>query len=531
MFAYILFRQVLTQVHRLCIINASHLFSLSLPVLAILMFLTASPTHAQQNPAVVGQFSALYPWPSEAIHTHLLPNGKVLTWDEEAPNGNNYQQGTTLTYIVNIPPDGAPGAVATAIDSHTLLFCSGHTFLTDGRLAVIGGQDQGLDYGDKDTDFFDYRTNTWSSGPTMANGRWYGTATTLANGEIMANAGWVTPGSNGWPVDNQVPEVTTGGKASWVELTGATRGWGLYPRSFLAPNGDVIVVGPAPVTRYIDTSGAGTVITVGRTIFGQRYAGSAVMYDVGKILIVGGANPATNTAEILDLKASKPAWQSTGSMSYARQYLNATILADGTVLATGGTAGGLIGTNNVLPSEIWTPATGLWTVVASLPHQRLYHSTATLLSDGRVLSAGGITGAPGGKGIETDPVYKDAEIYSPPYLFNGPRPTITAAPQSVAYGETFIVTTPDAASIANVNWIRLSSTTHGFNMNQRLRHVRFTPTSDGSGLTVSAPLNPNTCPPGHYLMFILNGLGVPSVASIIHISSTTESVPAKTPAG
>jgi hypothetical protein len=443
----------------------------------------------------------------------LLPNGNVLSWD----NVTRYGTGTTETYIVHIPTDGPPGAITEYVNTHTVMFCSGHAFLSDGRLMVIGGKDQSsLGTGNKDSTFFDYTTNTWSIGPSMMSGRWYGTLTTMANGEVFAGGGLIKFGGS----LNKVPEISTGGQASWIELSGASAGWISssisYPTTFLAPNGDAFVAGPNPSAFYVDLANPGKEIGVATSRFGIRFEGSAVMYDVGKILIVGGASPATATAEVIDLNASKPTWQSTSSMSYPRQFLNATILADGTVLATGGTLGGETVTpdlaNAVLPSEIWNPVTGVWTTVASLPHQRLYHSTATLLPDGRVLTAGGITGT-------SALVFKDAEFYSPPYLFNGPRPVIASAPTKVTYGRTFSVVTPDAANIANVNWIRLSSTTHAFNMNQRFMHVSFGRSADGTGLTVTAPSNPNICPPGHYLMFILNSSGVPSIASIVQITT------------
>ena len=53
-------------------------------------------------------------------------------------------------------------------------------------------------------------------------------------------------------------------------------------------------------------------------------------------------------------------------------------------------------------------------------------------------------------GIPNEP---NAEVFSPPYLFRGPRPTISAAPSRVAYGTSFKVTTPNAAAIAKVSLI------------------------------------------------------------------------------
>jgi hypothetical protein len=126
--------------------------------------------------------------------------------------------------------------------------------------------------------------------------------------------------------------------------------------------------------------------------------------------------------------------------------------------------------------------------------------------------------AAGGGRTGTD--HLDAQIYSPPYLFKpdgspAERPTITSAPTSIGYGETFSVATPNAADISAVTLLRLGSVTHKFNMNQRFDRLRFTPSP--GGLTVVAPAGPNLAPPGHYMLFVLNGRGVPSAAKIIRI--------------
>ena len=95
------------------------------------------------------------------------------------------------------------------------------------------------------------------------------------------------------------------------------------------------------------------------------------------------------------------------------------------------------------------------------------------------------------------------------------RPSISSAPQTVNYGESFFLGTPNPTSISRVTWVRLGSVTHAFDMGQRFIEQSFVRTT--GGLTIKAPTDPKVAPPGHYFLFILNGNGVPSVARIVRI--------------
>jgi hypothetical protein len=197
-------------------------------------------------------------------------------------------------------------------------------------------------------------------------------------------------------------------------------------------------------------------------------------------------------------------------MNYPRRQINATLLPDGRVLVTGGSSCGGFDTSTtgcpVLPAEVWDPATGTWTVWSSQASYHGYHSTAVLVPDGRVLMGGGR--------------YNHlAQVFSPPYLFTGARPTIASAPAQVLPGQTFFVGTPDAATVTDVTLLRLGSVSHAFNMNQRFNRLAF---SVGSGgLNVTAPASNNLAPPGHYLLFILQN-GVPSVAQVIQLGQVSD---------
>jgi hypothetical protein len=445
----------------------------------------ANPTEGGAAPEDVGQWTAPTNWPRVAVHAVLLPTGKVLFWD--------YNDNPTLW-------DPTSGQITNAAHVGYNIFCTGHNLLADGRVLVAGGHvvnGQGLN----DASIYDPFNNTWQRLPDMNNGRWYPTNTTLANGDTLVVSGSFDPSFT----VNQLPQVWAQGASSWRNLTGAQRTLPLYPHMYLAPNGNVFLAGESVTTRYLNTSGSGAWATVGNRVFASnRNYGSSVMYDDGKILVMGGNDPPTATAEVINLNAPAPSWRLVDSLDTQRRQINATILADGQVLVTGGTSGA--GFNNtataVYTAELWNPVTEQFTPMASMQRPRWYHSTAMLLPDGRVLSSGG----------DDNPT---TEIYSPPYLFRGPRPTITSAPGAVGYGQSFSIDTPDAASIANVHLIRLGSVTHSFNFDQRINRLGFTQTANGLQLT--APSNPNLTPPGYYMLFVVNGQGVPSVAKMVKV--------------
>jgi hypothetical protein len=461
----------------------------------------------QADPSVVGQWSAPIDLGVVTIHTHLLPTGKVLFWTRQQD-----EFGDALGYAWTYVFDPATNSfLAYPFNSTTNLFCSGHSFLPDGRLLVTGGH-QGQDgVGEPHTNIFDFNTNSWSRAQDMNAGRWYPTNCALGNGETVVVSGNI----NGSQGNNTLPQVFQSDN-TWRSLYGAQQGLQLYPWMLLAPNGRVFNAGPDQFTRYLATSGSGAWYGGPTSNFGYRDYGSSVMYDDGKVLITGGGTP-TNTTEVINISRETPAWRYVGSMTYARRQMNATLLPDGQVLAIGGTSGGgftnAIG--SVFAAEMWNPSSEAWTTLASMSERRLYHSTAILLPDGRVLIGGG--GYPASSNGDSN--HTTIEYYSPPYLFKGARPSITSAPSSVGGGQQFFVGTPDGAGISKVTLVRLSSVTHAFNQNQRINILSFRQTS--GGLNVTAPGSGTLCPPGHYMLFLVNSNGVPSVASIIQITSAS----------
>jgi hypothetical protein len=317
------------------------------------------------------------------------------------------------------------------------------------------------------------------------------------------------------------PEIYNPATDSWTSLTSATIALPLYPHLFVLPDGRILNTGSyhqATPTRVLNLS-TQTWSTVNSAVLN---GGSAAMYLPGKIIKSGigtsaaldvSSTPSTATTYVLDMNLPTPSWRQTANMANRRDFHNLTILPDGKVLVAGGgtTIGATDVANAVMPAEMWDPSTEAWTTMASMHAPRLYHSTVVLMPDARLLVTGGGRNA-GGAQPATDQL--SAEIYSPPYLFRGPRPTITSAPATVSYGQVFSVQTPDASSIAKVVLMRLSSFTHGFDWNQRYVPANFT-VGTGS-LSVTAPANANQAPPGYYMLFIVDTNGVPSVAAIVH---------------
>lgn len=478
--------------------------------------------------ALLGRWDPVFTLPNVAIHTNVLPSGKVLFWGRrDHPNGSMHEHECT-PYIWDprtgeLTPTPQPkGADGTKVN----LFCAGHAFLPDGRLLVAGGHlidSDGLDQ----AFIYDYRTNSWTALPIMNRRRWYPTATALSDGTVLVSSGSYI--ENGSVIINDVPQIWDGlqwtATADFIALP-------LYPRMHVAPDGQVFMSGTNAETYLLNTDDAGTWTPLpepgGVRRNGERQYCPSVMYDVGKVVYIGGGNDGatdlpTAAAEVIDLGADPPVWRETVSMCFPRRQHNATILADGTVLVTGGTRGP--GFNDLSPgkpvhvAELWDPATEEWKELAAEDVDRCYHGTAVLLPDATVLSAGGGEFAVGAS-EPNDPrdSHRNAQIFHPPYLFRGPRPEIVSAPEEVAYGETFSleISGPD---VGQVTWIRLPSVTHAFDQNQRINVLEFS--VDDGGLTVVAPERPEICPPGHYMLFVLSEVGVPSVARIVRIGPPT----------
>jgi hypothetical protein len=466
------------------------------------------------NEGQVGQWGPVVDWPVIGVHAALLENGKVLAYDSVGDNNKDPVHDHTRATLWD-------PATGTQTPAHVTLgyniFCSGLAHLTDGSLFVAGGNKSPDLDGIVQTHIFGSDTNAWSLGPDMAAARWYPTVTPLSNGEMLI--------TDGGP---DMPEVrkTDGGLRA---LNTASRDLPLYPWIDVAPDGRAFYSGPSTTMQSLDTAGGGSWQSFGDRDSVNRSYGGHALYDIGKILVAGGG-PSSKDARVIDLNGATPQASATAPMENGRRQHNLTALADGTVLATGGLSSGEPRVDvdaGVYPAELWDPDTGEWQTLAAMQVTRQYHSTALLLPDGRVLSAGG--------GLcracdEAGYLGKNAEVFSPPYLFKkdgsgelAPRPEITSAPDEVTYGAPFSISTPDAASISKVALVRLGAVTHSVNMEQRYVPLQFT---TGTGvINATVPGNVNVAPPGVYMLFVVDADGVPSVARMVHVGGAAPPPP------
>jgi hypothetical protein len=195
-------------------------------------------------------------------------------------------------------------------------------------------------------------------------------------------------------------------------------------------------------------------------------------------------------------------------MHRARHNHSAVLLPDGKVLIVGGGNSEEKWGSPVGLTEMYDPKEERFRAMQRQRTNRTYHSSAVLLPDARVLSAGANSG---------EPEETTVEYFSPPYLFRGRRPRIRSVSRdTLRWGRSFTIRTDEARRIESVVLMKPGANTHQMNFDQRSVPLRF----DASRSSITAELPPPRIanPPGYYMLFILDGRGVPSVAEFVHVS-------------
>lgn len=450
-----------------------------------------------------------------------LPDGKILlwsAWDKFSFGGAN---GRTWTSVF----DPATNTATEALIQNTNhdMFCPGINQLPDGRIMVTGGSNS------ERTSVYDPGAGSWSSESDMNIPRGYHSNVTLASGATFTIGGSWSGGEG-----NKDAEIWSE-KSGWFEVPGlpvesVIEGLisSQYPGQddffawlYVAPNGKLFHAGPNQRMHWLDPTGNGSYTFAG-TRGSDQYAinGTIVMYDVGKLLKAGGATtfeddtPASASCYTIDINQDNASVSQVGSMNHPRTYHNMVVLPTGEVFAVGGIpiSDSFSDNNSVLEPELWNPNTQTWTTMANMVTPRNYHSVGLLLHDGRVFMAGG--GLCGGCSTN----HPDAEIYSPPYLFNpngtlASRPVINSAPSTADYNTS--VTVNVSGQVSSFALLRSSAVTHSINNDQRRIPVSFS-SAGANQYSLSIP-GRNILPPGDYMLFAMKSSGTPSIARIINI--------------
>ncbi|WP_225804534.1 discoidin domain-containing protein [Streptomyces sp. NK15101] len=473
-------------------------------------------------PAVHGSWGRITGFPLVPVATAVLPGDKLLAWSAYAVDRFGGSNGYTQTAILDLKT----GKVTQrrVDDTGHDMFCPGIAMLADGRVLVTGGSNA------EKASIYDPATDAWSPTTDMNIARGYQAMTLLSTGEAF-----VLGGSWSGTAGDRSGEVWSPDTRTWRKLPGvpATPAMTADPRGayradnhmwlYATSGGKVLQLGPSKQMHWIATGGNGSITSAGTRADSQdAMTGNAVAYDVGKLLTLGGSpayenSPATRRAYTVSVDGDQVRPARTGDMGHARAFANSVVLPDGKVAVFGGQAHPVpfSDATSVLTPELWDPATGRFTPLATMAIPRNYHSVANLLPDGRIFSGGGgLCGA-----CATN--HADGAVFTPPYLLKAdgspkPRPVITGGvPSRAAAGTSLTVGTE--GPVASFVLMRAAAATHSTDNDQR--RVPLASTAAGTGTyTVSIPADKGVVLPGTYMLFALDAQGVPSIARFITVS-------------
>lgn len=499
------------------------------------------------------------------------------------------------------------------------IYCAGQALLSDGRVLIVGGNlsepDPDPSHGRPNyaglryTFLFDPWKEkagqpAWEIGPRMSNGRWYPSVVKLSSGDTLIMSGYdetgrpnptnprmdlFRPGIDDRPGVTALVPFPGGFRGPGSDVApGARHGQSLYPRMFTLPDGNVVLASPGGEdSAILDTKKAIDRNSPKGSAWRQlsppsdaHFGGAAVLepqMDVfggsWRVLVAGGApefpydqlHLGTDVVERLNAGPGTQGWSSQPPLGQPRHFPNNVLLPDGGMVLVGGGSGndpnsvGNFYLENPAPPQLrqveLRQPDGTWRLGAAQQEWRTYHSTASLLPDGRVFSGGDdyhegpdpLTPLPASERRDS------AEIYWPPYLFNGddcaPRPAIRdvkatstvtlpwpgpeprscvsppavpPAPPAVAaptltYAKTFGIFSEHAQNGMQAVLVAPSATTHSFDMNQRVVPLRIASVVEAGGLNAVAPANSAIAPPGYYMLFVIDADGTPSIARWVRL--------------
>lgn len=502
------------------------------------------------------------------MHAALMPNGRVFFLDKienytqlVLPNGQ-------FAYSSEYNP---ADNTRVPLSYKTNAFCSGGAFLPDGRVLSLGGNApltwldptvgdgfNAIRYLERSSTDASLNGQSWSEpGNKLASDRWYATAQTLPDGRMFVASG---------SLNGLDPAVSSNNNPTYEILsdTGITEGnnialailqknqpYYMYPFIHLLKDGTLFIfvsksceqfslASNAPVQAYPDLPGDyRTYPNTGGSVL--LPLSSANNWNPDIIICGGGAyqditSPTDPSCGRMNPLSAAPTWEM-DSMPEGRGMVEGTLLPDGTVLWLNGGSQGAQGfglcTDPALEALLYTPMSPhgqRWSIMASSTIPRLYHSCALLLLDGTVMIAGSNPVQMPVLVADADNPYPTefrVEIYTPPYLQGANanrRPTnvVLSALVLTPNGSTFMVgfTSPGGAQTCNVVLYHGGFVTHSLHMGHRMLLLDSTGWNAGTTaqtLTVTTPPNPNVCPPGPYIIYVMCD-GIPAIGQFVSMT-------------
>ena len=497
-----------------------------------------NPTNAGGSMTIVNN-DVTQPW--------ALPKGTIFT----APNGAQFKSAFALTIAKATQKiDPATGqAVVTASQQNVWVDAvkkgkgsqenSGKQYQIQGLLGPQANtelygvgtamtlQKQNF-FGTNDAYIYNVKEEKFVKVNSMNYARWYPTLAELGNGMDMAMSGLNNVGQITMNSESFNPSTNT-----WT--VGPSRGFPTYPATFLTESGQLFFTGSnsgyGPATAAWRTPGFWNVNTnVFTPVPGipdpedLETSASVLLPPAQKqtFMVLGGggvgqSNLSTARTALIDTSAPNPHWVQGPNLAEPTRYPITVLLPNDEVLVTGGSKyyRGMHGSDN-RDTRIYNVATNSFSWAANSITGRDYHSGGILLPNGSVLTLGGNPLFGNKQDTEPQTFNQEIDVYYPPYMFQGGRPSIESAPKVMDPSRSYLVKVNDPASIQYLRLMRPDNPTHVTDVNARSIAVSFTQAGNGY-LRITIPSNSNVIPPSYYMLFAVNGKGVPSAGYWIQV--------------